>query len=91
MTSYYLKQIDPRVAQEKRAKEAFQVGMTLYGHCDGVFGEDSLEDKVITEILANLIVVRCENGEIKHGLVGSWIALLEASNKEVEMREKYDR
>ena len=91
MTSFYLKQIDPRVAQEKRAKEAFQVGMMLYGHCDGVFGEASLDDKVIVEILANLIVAKDSNGETIYGLVNSWIDLLEASNKEVEMREQYDK
>jgi hypothetical protein len=89
--NYVLKQIDPRVAKEKRASEAFKVGMTLYGHCDGVFGEDSLDDKVIVEILGNYLEVRCEDGRIREGLVKSWIDLLEASNKEVEMREQYDK
>jgi hypothetical protein len=89
MSEYVLRQA--KVAtDDTKARDAFEVGMILYGYCCGHFGKDSYGDKKILEIIGNYLEVREEDGSIKCASVDSWAALLESSNSELELREKYD-
>jgi len=90
-TQYVLKQRKHRTEDDK-AREAFNRGMWLYGYCNGIFGSDSFEDKQIVEVIGNYIEVKNEEGITRTAIIdeGGWIQLLEASNQEYAMKEKYE-
>src|ERR1700687_5979436 len=87
---YILKQYQVN-AEETRARRAFKEGMVLYGYCNGIFGEDSYEDKKITCIIGNYMEVEnIEGNGTGFGIIKNWVELLESSNQEIEKREKYE-
>jgi hypothetical protein len=87
---YVLLQADRHEQEEKKARKAFEVGMTLYGYCGGIFGKSEFSDKKITKIIGNFMEVINEEGETLTGNVESWIEILQESNYELKMREKHD-
>lgn len=70
------------------ARQAFRVGMTLYGYCCGYFGRDSYGDKVIILMGPDWIKVReciAHGSAIERtGVIDSWADLLSASNEALE-------
>lgn len=90
MESFFLKQRDVVNFEEVKARKAITVGMSLYGYCGGIFGQDSYEEKIIMEIISNYIQVKYMDGSFGGGIVESWAQLVRDSNEEYEKIEKYD-
>ncbi len=45
-------------------KDLFEIGEILYGYCNGYFGRDSYEDKVVEAVGKDWVVCRDESGMI---------------------------
>jgi len=84
MSKYELKQRGTD-QEEALAKQAFKVGMFLYGYCGGLFG-DHYGAKEILRIHEDAILVKVKNTDQPllsqpiDGYLYTWVGLLEDSN-----------